>query len=77
MKDKEHLLEMNMLVTYGCDSIFSSEKENLGIENWDNRQKRPDKDVVEEPERAVDGASERHTKLRGVVEVGMVETENS
>ena len=55
--------------------MFSSEEEDLSVEGWDEENKGPNDDVVEEPERAVDGASESRTELRGVVEVIMVETE--
>ena len=74
-KEQEDILYMNPFITYGCDRIFSSTEEDLGVESWNQEHKGPDNDVVEEPERAVDGASKSPTGLRGVVEVIMIKTE--
>ena len=71
-KEQEEQFKFNFFVTQGCDSIISSEDENLGVQSWDKEHKGPDEDVVEKPERAVEGALESRTELRGVLEVIMV-----
>jgi hypothetical protein len=41
-----------------CESNFLSEAENVSIENRNKEQKRPKKDVGEDPDRAVEWSSE-------------------
>ena len=61
-------------MTSGCDSIFLSEEENVGVESRDEEQGGP-LQVKEEPERAVEWASQLKPMLRRVVEIFMVEAE--
>ena len=64
-----------IFVTLCCESNFLSEAENVSIENRNKEQKRPEKDVGKDPDRAVEWSSKWKPQLRGGVEVLMVEAE--
>ena len=70
----QYRLLFKVFVTYGCDSICSSEEEDVGVESRDKEQGEP-LEVEEESEWAVEWSPQLDPQLRGVEEIFMVKAE--